>query len=90
MEIADHAETGAEWRIKQLEEDITRLKKSIWYGNGKPGMTTRMEKVEEAVASVKYYFRAIMLRPDRITGPCLWDIITRRWFPAEGFGGMAI
>ena len=69
---------GAEWRIKQLEEDITRLKKDMWYGNGKPGMTTRMEKVEEAVASMKYYFRAIMLILIGLLAHAFWDIITKR------------
>lgn len=32
-----------------LEEDVERLAKDMWFGNGLPGMTTRMAKVEGQV-----------------------------------------
>lgn len=30
------------------EARITRLEKDMWFGNGQPGMTTRMKAVEDA------------------------------------------
>ena len=52
---------GESWRIQRLEELVERHDKDMYRGNGKPGITTRMEKVEEAIANNRYYFRAILL-----------------------------
>jgi hypothetical protein len=53
---------GEIWReLKRICDLVERHDKDIYRGNGKPGITTRMEKVEEALGSIKYYFRAIIL-----------------------------
>ena len=49
------------WRIARLEEITERHDKDLYRGNGKPGMTTRMEKVEEALTSIKFYGRWLLL-----------------------------
>ena len=36
-----------------MEEDIRLLKKDMWYGNGLPGMTTRMKTVEDKVEKLE-------------------------------------
>jgi len=50
-----------DWRITQLEKTSERHERDLYFGNGKPGITTRMEKVEEAMSSMKFYFRWIVL-----------------------------
>lgn len=37
----------------QDREDITHLKKDMWFGNGQPGVTTRLAKVEGRMDKVE-------------------------------------
>lgn len=39
-------------RIEQLERESARTQKDLYYGNGKPGLITRMEKMEDAVKTI--------------------------------------
>lgn len=34
---------------------IERIEKDMWYGNGKPGLTTRMESVESRMTTIEKY-----------------------------------
>lgn len=49
------------WRITQLEKACERHDRDLYHGNGKPGITTRMEKIEEAMTSIKFYGRWLIL-----------------------------
>lgn len=42
---------------KRLEDDVARLYKDMYYGNGLPGMTTRMANVEECMKDYKWMKR---------------------------------
>ena len=69
---------GEVWReLNRIKELLERHEKDLYRGNGKPGITTRMEKVEEAVASMKYYFRAILLILIGLLAHAFWDIIVK-------------
>jgi hypothetical protein len=35
------------------EHRIGRLEKDMWHGNGKPGLTTRMQQAEDALSATK-------------------------------------
>ena len=60
--MVQNTPNGEIWReIERLCALVERHDKDIYRGNGKPGITTRMEKVEEAIANNRYYFRAILL-----------------------------
>jgi hypothetical protein len=52
---------GEDWRIQKLEESVDRHERDIYRGNGKPGLTARVEKVEDAITAVKFYGRWIIL-----------------------------
>lgn len=38
-----------------LKEDVRLLKKDMWFGNGLPGLTTRMKTVEDRVGNLEKY-----------------------------------
>lgn len=38
-----------------MQEDLRRLKKDMWFGNGLPGMTTRMKTAEDRLDNLEKY-----------------------------------
>ena len=51
---------GEVWRFQKMEETLERHERDLYRGNGKPGLTTRMEKAEQSLDSIKYYARWIL------------------------------
>lgn len=49
-------------RIDEIYKDVAKLYEDFYYGRGKdnPPMTSRMEKVESAVANTTYYARWLL------------------------------
>lgn len=53
---------GAEdWRIKKLEERTDRHEQILLLGNGKPGLTTRMQRAEDSIETIKFYGRWLLV-----------------------------
>lgn len=39
-------------KIRENEERFQRIEKDLWYGNGKRGLTTRMQQVEDKIENM--------------------------------------
>lgn len=70
-------ESSEEYRIRSLEDDLKQVRKDLYFGNGLPGLTTRMKSVEDALSTMKWYFRAIMVALLGLLGHAIFDIIQR-------------
>lgn len=47
--------------LVDIKEDVRLLKKDMWYGNGKPGLTTRMAQVEKYIESQTWLLRSLLV-----------------------------
>ncbi len=44
---------GEVWReLKRIADEVDHLQKDMWHGNGKPGVTSRLTSLEDAVDGV--------------------------------------
>ena len=41
-------------KIRENEARIQRIEKDLWFGNGKRGLTTRMQQVEDKLDDMKH------------------------------------
>lgn len=71
-------ESNEEWRILQLEASVKRHDQDLYYGNGKPGLTTRMSNIESSLDSIKFYGRWIMGILSGVIGLLLANLILHK------------
>ena len=50
-----------EWRISKVEEMANRHDQILLIGNGKPGLTTRMQRAEDSIETIKFYGRWLLV-----------------------------
>lgn len=48
----EHGENNVLYRLSAAEVEIATLKKDMYFGNGKPGITTRMAMAEDTVDKI--------------------------------------
>lgn len=58
---------------------VGKMYRDMYEGNGQhnPSMTTRMAAVEAAVASIKYYFRVIVVLMLGLLAHAVWDTLRK-------------
>lgn len=70
---------GEIWReIERQGEVLDRHDRDIYRGNGKPGLTIRMEKVETSIGQVIYYAKWFMGILGAVLVAVIIDIATKR------------
>lgn len=50
-----------EWRISKVEEMARQHDQDLYRGNGKPGLTTRMQRAEDSIETIKFYGRWLLV-----------------------------
>ena len=61
-----------------LVEQHNKIFEDMYYGNGKPGMTTRVNELEKAMESFRYYFRWIILLLGGLAIHAIWDVLVKK------------
>ncbi len=66
--------TGDEWK-KNMEEIIREIRKDLYVGNGRPGMTYRMASVEKDIEGIREREEHRSRKLDRIEAAVLTGIV---------------
>lgn len=62
----------------ELARRIGKLEKDIWFGNGKPGLTTRVLMLEDAMKSIQFYARWLLVTVAGILVVAIVDLVIKR------------
>lgn len=63
--------------LEEIDRDVRQHSKDLYFGNGKPGLTTRVLVVEDAVKSIQFYGRWLLLTCAGILVVAVLDLVVK-------------
>lgn len=64
--------------LEEIDEDVKQHRKDLYIGNGKPGLTTRVLILEDAMKSIQFYGRWLLLTCAGILIVAVLDLVVKR------------
>jgi len=62
----------------ELARRVGKLEQDMWFGNGKPGITTRVLILEDAMKSIQFYGRWILVTVAGILIAAIINLVIKR------------
>lgn len=62
----------------ELIHRVAKLEKDIYFGNGKPGLTTRVLMLEDAMKSIQFYARWLLVTVAGILVVAIVNLVVKR------------
>jgi len=62
----------------EIVHRLNKLEKDMWIGNGRPGMTTRVLMLEDAMKSIHFYGRWLLVTVAGILVVAIVDLVVKR------------
>ena len=63
--------------LEEVDRDVRQHTKDLYFGNGKPGLTTRVLVLEDAVKTIHFYGRWLLLTAMGILVVAVLDLVIK-------------